>query len=424
MRRIYGVLYALLLPVVLLRLWWRGRRNPAYRLRWQERLGRYSTPPPDGAPLWIHAVSVGEVAATVPLVRALRDAEPTRPILFSTTTPTGRDAVERQFGQGVHHVYFPYDLEAVVDRFLGHFRPRALVLMETELWPNLLAICRARGLPVYLANGRLSPASARRYALLRPLVREMLHGIACAAVQTTADAERFSGLGMRPERIVVTGSLKFDIHVPASVYEEGAAIRRELGQSRPLFMAGSTRAGEEESLLDALAMIKAVCPDVLLVLAPRHPERFDDVAELCRRRGFGLQLRSAGMACGAAVEVFLLDAMGEMMRFYAACDVAFVGGSLVPLGGHNVLEPAALGVPVVVGPHLFNFQDIAHKLFIGGSLKVAHDVNDIASIVVAWLTSSDLRDSAGRSGRAIVEANRGATRRVLAIVSTRDGLMT
>jgi 3-deoxy-D-manno-octulosonic-acid transferase len=314
-RQVYSALYLLLLPLVLSRLWWRGRRNPAYRERWQERIGSYSRTAADHRPFWVHAVSVGEVAASVPLVKALREVFPAHPVLFTTTTPTGRDAVERQFGQGVAHVYFPYDVGFVVRRFLTHFKPRALLLMETELWPNVMAVCERQALPVFLVNGRLSASSARRYGWFKPLVRSMLAAVTKAAVQTESDAERLVALGAAAERVIVTGSLKFDLHVPASIYEEAAAVRRELGQSRSLFMAGSTRAGEEELLLDAFAQVKLRFPAALMVLAPRHPERFVEVAELCRRRGYRLHLRSAGVTCADTVDVFLLDSMGELMRF-------------------------------------------------------------------------------------------------------------
>ncbi len=369
------------------------------------------------APLWIHAVSVGEVAAAAPLVRALREQNQARPILLTTTTPTGRDAVERQFGQGVTHVYFPYDLGFIVRRFLARFRPCGLLLMETELWPNVIAGCRQENLPVMLINGRLSAKSARRYHWLPWLVRPMLASLTHAAMQTLADAERLCALGATPFAVSVTGSLKFDLHVPASIYEEAAALRRHLGPSRPIWMAGSTRLGEEDKLLEIYVMIKSRLPALLFVIAPRHPQRFAEVIELCHRRGLQTRQRSAGMTCPPATEVLVLDTMGELLRFYAACDVAFVGGSLVPLGGQNVLEPAAVGVPVVTGPHLFNFLEIAEKLVTGGSLKIADDAPAIANIIATWLLDSDARDAAGRSGREIVEANRGATHKVLALLN-------
>ena len=417
LRRLYSAIYLSLLPLILLRLWWLGRRNPAYRARWQERLGYYSGTVNSAAPLWIHAVSVGEVAAAAPLIKALREQNATRAILLTTTTPTGRDAVERQLGQDVTHVYFPYDLEFIVRRFLAHFRPRGLLLMETELWPNVIAVCRQANLPVLLINGRLSAKSARRYRWFQSLCRPMLGSLVQAAVQTAADAQRLCALGAAPAAVVVTGSLKFDLYVPASIYEEAAALRRNLGLSRPIWMAGSTRLGEEDPLLEVYTILKARLPTLLLVLAPRHPERFAEVHELCRRRALQTQLRSAGVACAPAIEVFVLDTMGELMRFYAACDVAFVGGSLVPLGGQNILEPAAVGVPVVTGPHLFNFLEIAQKLVAGGSLKIADDAHAIADLTAGWLFDSDARDAAGRRGREIVEANRGATQKVLALLN-------
>jgi 3-deoxy-D-manno-octulosonic-acid transferase len=416
LRLLYSAIYFCLLPIVLLRLWWLGRRNPAYRARWQERLGCYAGTEKLAAPLWIHAVSVGEVAAAAPLIKALREQNHARPILLTTTTPTGCDAVERQFGQGVTHVYFPYDLEFIVRRFLARFRPCGLLLMETELWPNVIAGCRQANVPVMLINGRLSAKSARRYHWFQSLVQPMLASLTHAAMQTTADAARLYALGAMPAAVSVTGSLKFDLHVPASIYEEAAALRRHLGPSRPIWMAGSTRLGEEEKLLEIFAALKPRLPALLLVLAPRHPERFAEVNELCHRHGLQTRLRSAGMACLPATEVLVLDTMGELLRFYAACDVAFVGGSLAPLGGQNILEPAAVGVPIVTGPHLFNFLEIAEKLVIGGSLKIADDVPAIANIIASWLLDSDARDAAGRSGREIVEANRGATHKVLALL--------
>ena len=419
MRHLYSAIYLSLLPIILLRLWWLGRGNPDYRRRWQERIGRYSRTQTGIPPIWIHAVSVGEVAAAVPLVKALRDQSHAQPILFTTTTPTGRDAVDRQFGQGVFHVYFPYDVGFIIRRFLAHHRPCALLLMETELWPNVIECCRQRNVSVFLINGRLSASSARRYRWLQPLTRRMLASLTHAAMQSAADAHRLGMLGADPAAVTVTGSLKFDVHVPASLFEEAAALRRDLGLSRPLFMAGSTRIGEEARILDVYAILKRRIPSLLMILAPRHPERFAEVGELCRHCGLHTRLRSAGQVCAPDVDVLVLDTMGDLMRFYAASDVAFVGGSLVPLGGQNVLEPAAVGVPVVVGPHVFNFMEITDKLVMGGALKIADNEQAIAEIIAAWLGDSDARDQAGRRGREIIESNRGATQRVLALLNAR-----
>ncbi len=422
MRRLYSFLISSLLPLFLLRLWWRGFSNPAYRERWRERLGRYATSSSLTRPLWIHAVSVGEVGAAGPLIKALRAQHPTLPILVTTTTPTGFDTVERVLGVDFVHAYFPYDHTPTVARFVEHFAPRALVLMETELWPNVIHQCAQRGLPVFLVNGRLAEKSTRRYARLGGLVRAMVGALSGAAMQTTNDRVRLCALGADPARVEVTGSLKFDVAIPASIFEEAAALRRDLGAQRPIVMAGSTRPGEEALLLAIFRALKAQFGSLLLILAPRHPERFAEVAELCRKQGLTLQTRQHGTRCTPEVEIFLLDTMGEMARFYAASDVAFVGGSLVPLGGHNLLEPAALGVPVVAGPHLFNFAEIAEKLIAGGALSVGPNAAAITTHVAALLDDSDARDDAGRAGRTIVEANRGATARVLAMLSRHPDL--
>lgn len=419
MRALYRLLILLLLPTLALRLWWKGLRNPGYRERWPERFGRYR-PEPLGqklqSPLWVHAVSVGEVAAAVPLIKALRQALPEVDVLITTTTPTGRDAVTRQFGQALRHVYFPYDAGFILRRFLDHFQPRALIILETELWPNLLACCGERKLPVYLVNGRLSASSTGRYALLRPLVAPMLGQFAGIAVQTEEDAARLRALGAPSARLHVTGSLKYDVHVPASLFEEAASLRRDLGVDRPVWIAASTRVGEETELLSVLARVTEALPKILLILAPRHPERFDEVEELCRKAGFEVHRRTAGPPGARRVQVFLLDTMGELMKFYAAADVAFVGGSLLPFGGQNMLEPAALGIPVVTGPSLYNFAAIAERLAAVGALKVAPSAGEVATQVITWLRDSEQRDVAGRAGKSSIAANRGATQRTLAML--------
>jgi 3-deoxy-D-manno-octulosonic-acid transferase len=417
-RPVYLALGALLLPFALLRVWWRGRLNPEYRRHWKERLGVYSEKRTQGAPVWVHAVSVGEVAAAAPVVRALRERDQHVAVLISTTTPTGKETVERLFGQNVLHVYCPYDLPFAVNAFLRQFRPRALLLMETELWPMMVEKCSLQGIPVFLLNGRLSARSAARYTWVRPLLETLLARLNCAAMQTADDAARLCGLGASPARVVVTGSLKFDLQVPASVFEEAAATRRGLGVDRQVLMAGSTRPGEEAILLETFAMLRQSHPYLLLVLAPRHPERVAEVQALCRHAGFSSRRRSEGAPGGADEDILLLDTLGELLRFYAASDVAFVGGSLVPLGGQNVLEPAAVGIPVVTGPHLFNFLEISHKLAAGGALKIAMSQAELTAVVDAWLVDPEARDEAGRRGRAIVEENRGATDKVMTMLKS------
>lgn len=416
MRWIYSAAFLLLLPFILLRLGWRARRNPAYRDRWRQRLGCYDDVQRLGEAIWVHAVSVGEVGAAAPLVRALRARYPYAPVLVTTTTPTGYDTVARQFGETVQHVYFPYDLPWIVRRFLRRFRPRMLLLMETELWPNVIHETRDAGIPVVLVNGRMSERSARRYRWLRGITATMLGRLTRIAAQTEADAARLRGLGAPNACLRITGSLKFDVHLPASVFEEGAAIRRELGINRPIVMAGSTRPGEEEILLDMYARLREGHPGLLLVIAPRHPERFDTVADLCRRAGRQVARRQAGDGCSPEADVYLVDTMGELLKCYAAADVAFVGGSLAPYGGQNVLEPAALGVPIVTGPSLFNFEDIAARLHDAGALEIGTDAAALAQIVARWLDDSDRRDAAGRAGREIVARNKGATQAVIGVL--------
>ncbi len=419
MRTLYRLLILLLLPAFALRLWWKSLGNKGYREQWRERFGHYAPEPPGSrlrSPLWIHAVSVGEVAAAVPLIKALRQALPDVDFLITTTTPTGRDAVTRQFGQALRHAYFPYDAGFIVRRFIAHFRPRALIILETELWPNLLAHCAAQSIPAYLVNGRLSMNSANRYALLRQLVAPMLNQFEGIAMQTREDADRLLGLGAPADLLHVTGSLKYDVHVPASLFEEAASLRRDLGLDRPVWIAASTRAGEEPEVLAAFARVAKALPRVLLVLAPRHPERFTEVEDLCLKAGLSVHRRTAGLMEARRAEVFLLDTMGELMKFYAAADVAFVGGSLLPFGGQNMLEPAALGVPVVTGPSLYNFAAIAGRLADAGALHVAATAEGVASQVIAWLSDSEQRDAAGRAGKASIAANRGATQRTLAML--------
>ncbi len=417
MRRIYTALLCGCLPLILGRLAWQAARNPAYRDRWRERLGWYQTRPRLDSPIWVHAVSVGEVGAAAPLVRALRERYPFRDILITTTTPTGAATVVRQFGQTVHHVYFPYDIPWAVGRFLRHFKPRMLLLIETELWPNVIHECAQRHTPIVLVNGRMSERSARGYRYLGQLTRSTLGQLTRVAAQTTEDANRLHELGVDRSRLVVTGSLKFDVHLPASLFEEGAAIRRELGINRPIWVAGSTREGEEIVLLRAFRLLRQQFPEALLVIAPRHPERFESVGELIRRAGWRAVRRREAAPCEPETAVFLLDSMGELLRFYAAADVAFVGGSLFPLGGQNMLEPASLGVPVVTGPYLDNFLEISNKLTAVGALRVAANAEELAATLGYWLAHSEARDEAGRAGRQMVVHNRGATMSVLALLA-------
>jgi 3-deoxy-D-manno-octulosonic-acid transferase len=411
MRLLYSGLLYLLLPLALLRLYWRGRRDPGHRRRWRERLGFVSPLPPGS--LWIHAVSVGEVRAALPLIRTLLDRYPKRPLLVTTTTLTGSRQVREALGEQVQHIYAPYDLPGVVRRFLQQTQPQLAIIMETELWPNVLRQCAEAGIPVLVANARLSERSARGYARIRRLTASMLQDITLIAAQTEADAERFRTLGA--PRVEVTGNLKYDLKVPDTLLEQGRRLRREqFGEHRPVWIAASTHADEDEQILQAFARVHTGWPDLLLVLTPRHPERFDRVAALCRQQGFNVVRRSEQQPCTLNTAVFLGDSMGELLLFYAAADLAFVGGSLVPTGGHNVLEPALLGLPVLFGPHMFNFTEAGEHLLEATAAWEVMDAQELA-VTVDWLLAEPQKSrDAGQRGRQAVECHRGALAALLA----------
>jgi 3-deoxy-D-manno-octulosonic-acid transferase len=406
LRYLYSSLLYLLVPFVILRLLWRSRRSPAYRRRWAERFG-FVAPLPVQNAVWVHAVSVGEAQAALPLIAWLR-YELNLPVLVTTTTVTGSERVRQQFGDKVFHVYAPYDLPGAVRRLLKQARPRMVIIMETEIWPNLFHQCRARGIPVILANARLSTQSAHGYRRVRSLTKATLRNVTELAAQARPDADRFIALGMDAQHVHVTGNIKFDVNLPADLRAHAAQLRRSWGEERPVWVAASTHGGEEEKVLSAFAMVRTRLPDALLVLVPRHPERFDGVAELCRRRGHVVARRSGKDSVSGEVSIYLGDTMGELPLFYAAADVAFVGGSLVPTGGHNILEAAALGVPVVVGPHTFNFLEITQALIGHGAGERVHNEMELATVVVRYLENAKLRDAAGSCGRELVERNRGA----------------
>ncbi|WP_144244207.1 lipid IV(A) 3-deoxy-D-manno-octulosonic acid transferase [Nitrincola sp. A-D6] len=367
-RYIYTLVLHLLLPSILVRLWFRGRRAPAYRQRWTERLG--FTPPlvSSTAPLWIHAVSVGEVQAVATLVRRFLQQHPEIPVLITTMTPTGADRVRQLFGDQVSHRYCPYDLPWAMSRFINITRPRACVIVETELWPNFLRQCQRQQIPTLLANARLSERSARGYARFAGLTRDMLSRLSRVAVQDHSDAERFKALGLDPDRLKVIGSIKFDVEINPQWAEDAQQLRQHWGAARPVFLAASTHDVEESQLLASLPELLAAYPDVLIVLVPRHPERFDTVAQLCQESGLSHVRRSQSALPIATTQVYLADTMGELMSFCSAADIVFVGGSLIERGGHNPLEPALLGKPIITGLHTFNFAAITQGLASAGAL--------------------------------------------------------
>lgn len=415
MRLLYTLLLYLLTPLVLLRLLWRGLRAPGYWRRWGERFG--FIPTHEGpAPIWVHAVSVGEVQAAVPLLRALLKRYPEVPVLVTTTTPTGSEQLRSLFESRVSHVYMPYDLPGAVARFLARARPRLALIMETEVWPNLYHACARRGLPVLLVNARLSARSAAGYRRVRSLTAATLACLRGIAAQTGADAERLIALGAAPERVRVTGSIKFDMKIPASLTEQAAVLRRDWGVQRPVWIAASTHEGEDELILEAHRLIRLRFPNALLVLVPRHPERFARVAAVCREQGWATVLRSEQAPTPAETAVFVGDSMGELLLFFGAADVAFIGGSLIPHGGHNPLEASAQRVPVLFGPHMFNFEQIAQLLLEAGAAREVGDSGQLADSVMQWLGDPAARNAAGERGVAVVEANKGARDAVLTMV--------
>jgi 3-deoxy-D-manno-octulosonic-acid transferase len=417
MRRfLYSSLARIAAPVALAATAWRGLRDPAYRERLPERLGftqlRFATPP-----IWIHAVSVGEVQAAAVLARALLESYPQYPLLITTATPTGAQRVRALFGESVRHSYLPYDLPGAVRRFLDRVRPRIAIVMEREIWPNLFHECRQRRISIVLASARLSSRSVERYRFGAALIRAALgHGVAVAA-QTAEDAERFRALGADPARVTVAGNIKFDMRIAADVQQAGETLRVQQFPGRPVWIAGSTHAGEEDAVLAAHMELLAARPDALLLLAPRHPQRFEEVRAWLRERRVAYAMRSQAQAANASHCVLLIDTLGELMMFYAAADVAFVGGSLVPIGGHNLLEPAALARPVVVGPHNFNAPDVAELLLAGGAALEVRDAQQLGKTLGALFSDPTRRQAIGERGRAAVEANRGALQRVLEIVA-------
>jgi 3-deoxy-D-manno-octulosonic-acid transferase len=413
LRHLYSLLLWLLLPLVLLRLFWRSRRAAAYRERWPERFGLYRHPPRP-AEVWVHAVSVGEVQAALPLVRHLlrRDCS----VLVTTTTPTGAGRLRDLLGDAVQHCYTPIDLGWIMGRFLDAVSPRLVLVMETEIWPSMLAQCNRRGVEVMLVNARLSARSARGYARVRGFATETMRRFAMIAAQSGDDAERFRALGVDPSRMIVTGSIKFDVQLPASLLVRAEVVRREWGANRPVWVAASTREGEDEQLLAAHERVLRRFPEALLVLVPRHPERFERVATLVQRSGATLVRRSANRPCTAETAVYLGDSMGELPVFLAAADVAFIGGSLVPMGGHNPLEAAAVGVPVLIGPHTFNFAEISRLLVARQAAVRVADADELAERLVDWLGDAAERTRIGENGRRAIEENRGALDRLVAFI--------
>ncbi|MEQ1581419.1 MAG: lipid IV(A) 3-deoxy-D-manno-octulosonic acid transferase [Steroidobacteraceae bacterium] len=417
MRLLYSLLTHLVAPLAFLVQLVRGFGDRAYWDRAGERFGFGLRVP--GPTLWVHAVSVGEVRAAAILVPRLMQRWPGLPVVITTTTPTGARQVRELFADRVTHRYLPFDLPGAVCRFLDRVQPRAGIVMETEIWPVLFGECNRRGIPLTIASARLSPRSTPRYRRFRGLLREVFAGDVTVAAQSVVDVERYVSVGANHARTFNAGNVKFDLEVPAEVRAKGRALREQIGAARPVWIAGSTRDGEEALLLDAHSRVLVSHSAALLILVPRHPQRFADVATLLGRRGVRFATRSRQEPVTPGTTVLLVDTLGELLAFYASADVAFVGGTLVAIGGHNLLEPAALGLPVLTGPHVFNAPEVARTLLDAGAAIEVRSEEEVAISVTRLLRDEDERKQRGEAGLMVLAANRGAVERVLQLVAAR-----
>lgn len=431
MRFLYTVLLYLALPLVLLRLAWRGFKQPAYWRRLPERFG-FAPVVPEGVAVWVHAVSVGESLAALPLVKRLLEEHPGS-VLVTTTTPTGSERVRAALGDRVHHCYLPYDLPGSVARFLRRVQPRRAVIMETELWPNLFAALQAQRAPIVIANARLSPRSFTGYGRVPGFTRATLARCAAIAAQSEADAQRFRELGAPAGCVHVVGNLKFDLEMPEELLRAAKTLRWRWGAKRPAWIAASTHEGEEDAVLRAHRILLARHPDAMLILVPRHPQRFDAVARQVEASGLQWARRSAlvlpdpyapgeppplpPLADLTQLQVLLGDSMGELPLYYGAADIAVVGGSFVEVGGHNVLEPASLGLPVLFGPHMFNFEQARALLLQRRAARQLDSTLALEPALAQLFQDKAAREAMGRAGREVLQANRGALQRLLNVIA-------
>lgn len=410
--RFYTVLWYVLMPFLWVLLWLRGRKAPDYRRRWSERLVRGVSANQLSGCVWIHAVSVGETLAAAPMIKAFLGRYPETELLITTTTPTGSDQVKALFGDQVHHVYCPWDVPIAWRRFFAAYNPKLVLIVETELWPNLMARAAHEQVPVWLVNGRISEKSYQGYRRLRALTTPAIRTYAGLLVQTEAEAKRYIKLGVAKEKVHVTGSIKFDLRLSDTVKQQAEQLRAELGE-RPVWVAASTHEGEEEEAIKAHKQVLHSFPNALLVLVPRHPERFNSTAEQLKREALRFCRRSQGDFPDMHTQVYLGDSMGELLMLYGAADLAFVGGSFADVGGHNLLEPAAWEHPVLSGPKLYNFERIAALLEEAGALTVVKNGEELGEEVAALFADEARREAEGRAAAEVVAAHGGALQKTL-----------
>lgn len=413
MRYFYSFLFYLALPIVFIRLLWRSRKVPGYRERMGERLGFYDFKLKNC--IWVHAVSMGESIAATPLIKALQKRYPNKQLLITSMTPTGAARIKSTFGDSVKQAYLPYDLPLAMQRFIKAMQPDIAIIFETELWPNLIAQCAQHKIPVCLVNARLSEKSARGYQRVAPITKEMLSKINLIAAHGEPDAKRFIELGASPDKVVVTGNIKFDLEISPDLAAKSATLRHQLGNDRFIWIAASTHEGEEEIILAAHQAILSDNPSALLILVPRHPDRFDEIAKMSQAM-FTTKRRSLQEECDANTAVYLGDTMGELMLMYSVADVAFVGGSLIPRGGHNMLEPGALNKPIIVGEHLFNFKEISEMFFAGGGACKVSNQAELVLRLSELMHNVQAKEEMGKKAFQVVAANRGALLKQLNLI--------
>jgi 3-deoxy-D-manno-octulosonic-acid transferase len=416
MRTVYSALFYLLIPIILLRLLWRSMKAPGYRRGWFERFAFYNDKTAQGV-IWIHAVSLGEAEAVFPLVRQLQKQQPETPLLVTTMTPTGSARVKAVLKDTVSHVFLPYDIPCAVNRFMLHFKPKLAVIMETEIWPNLFAHCGKNKIPLYIVNARLSEKSVRGYRKIPALVRPALAQVRLIAAQSQLDADRFIEIGAARETVETLGNMKFDVEIPQEIVESGLELKEQLFGDRFVWLIASTHKDEEVIFLDIYKAIKQLIPELLLVIVPRHPERFKEVRELCEQHRLRTAIRTSGLSCGNDTDVYLVDTMGELKMFYAAADAAFIGGSMVPSGGHNILEAAAVGVPVMFGPYMDNFKEIADGVLARQAAIQCSTKDDIVEAFIRLHSDLDYRCTLIEKSKAFLCDNRGAIAKIGAIVN-------
>jgi len=415
MRKLYTLIFYALLPLILLRLYWRGFKAPTYRQRWQERLGIYPGQPLSET-IWFHAVSVGEAETAFVLIKLLTSHHPHARFLVTTTTPTGSARVLSVLGDTVAHVYLPYDIPLIVKRFLNHFQPKVAVILEKELWPNLFAACASRQIPLLVINARLSARSAKSYQKIPGLVKPTLNKLQLIATQTEDDKTRFIAIGANPEQVQTIGNIKFDASIDEADIAAGQRLKNSLFVGRFVWIIGSSHPGEEAIFLTLYPKLKTQIPTLLLLIAPRHPERFLPVKALCEAQGLSVAMRSDANKIDTDCDVYIADSMGELKMLYAAADAAFVAGSLVAVGGHNVLEPAAAGTPILFGPYMFNFQNIAEQMLTAGAALQCADESAITEALLHLHDDADFRQKLTTNAHTFLEQNRGATQRIADIL--------